>query len=243
MNANDNWSLGEIMHIADTAIIIIPFLLLVLLIWLAAKVCSFLSRLFSEGGMSAREQQHRHKLENFACRMTFLCFVAGICIIAAGQDAGLDIVKDIKLPGGIEIGSAGAGVVLIGVGNSLLWMLLNFRKTKPETDVDAQPVTSAATKASHASPASGWLASMSYWHVALITLILCPALNLFAVPAGILLAWQVAKSKKLTARTLEDTLHIAATSPTSVRLAATEDAGELPAARMARPRTPFPSFM
>jgi hypothetical protein len=209
MHANDNWSLGEIMHIADTAIIIIPFLFLVLLIWLAAKVCSFLSRLFSEGGMSAREQQHRHKLENFACRMTFLCFVAGICIIATGQGAGLDIVKDIKLPGGIEIGSAGAGVVLIGVGNSLLWMLLNFRKTKPES------VTSAAAKASHASPASGWLASLSYWHVALISLILCPALNFFAVPAGILLAWQVTKSKKLAARTLEDTLRIAATSPAS----------------------------
>jgi hypothetical protein len=121
-------SYDALQHIlAATISIVTPIIMLSLLIWLAAKVGFFLLCLFSsDGGISAREQRQRHRLENLAGRMTLLCFIAGVCLIATGQGAG---AIHVVLPGGIEIENAGTGIVLIGVGNSLLWMLLSFRKS------------------------------------------------------------------------------------------------------------------
>jgi hypothetical protein len=183
-------------------------IMLCLLIWLTAKVGFFLLCLFSsDGGIRVREQRQRHRLENLAGRMTLLCFIAGVSLIATGQGAG---AIDVTLPGGIEIKNAGTGVVLIGVGNSLLWMLLHFRHSKSEASdgdetVESTPVAAPtqiagnnAVVVSNGNTPSlfpSWLDNMKYWHAGVITLILLPILNIFALPIGGYLAWRVTKNR------------------------------------------------
>jgi hypothetical protein len=179
--------------IAGAARAVVPLVMLALFLWLASKACFFLVCLPSnDGGMSAREQRQRHKLENWAARMALMCFIAGISLIAMGQSG--EGAVHIKLPGGIEFENAGTPLVLLGIGNSLIWMLFKLRGSA-ESDKVTEKAPSGLTENESADhpQALSLLGNMNYWHAGLITAGLLPFLNIFAIPVGALLAWGISK--------------------------------------------------
>lgn len=181
--------------IAGVAQVIVPLIMLVLFVWLAAKVGFFLVCLLSnDGGMSAREQRQQHKLENWAARMALLCFIAAIGLIITGQSGEGAI--HVKLPGGIEFENAGTPLVLLGLGNSLIWILFSLRRSTA-SDKPKERIASNLTESRRADhlQASNLLENMSYWHAGLITIVLLPFLNILAIPVGAFLAWGISKKQ------------------------------------------------
>jgi hypothetical protein len=200
-------AIDVLLYISASAIsVVVPVVIFVLCIWLAARAGSFLLCLVSpDGGDKIREQRQRHRLENRAALLTLTCFAVGIYLTVAGQGEG-NIV--ITLPGRIEMEQVGAGVAMLGVGTSLIWLLLQFRKLYADSeaskianksgdelrrsDIPSMPMVTSQDK----PQISDWRAHMTYWHVGLITIVLLPFVNVFAIPVGVYLAWIVSKRQK-----------------------------------------------
>jgi hypothetical protein len=108
--------------------VVIPILLLIAFIWLAVKTISFLAHAFlPDGGLSRREQVHRHRLENLAAFMTFAAFLTGGVMLLYGDSGG---TFKITLPGGVVMENVGVPVIFLGFASSILWMLLKARAPK-----------------------------------------------------------------------------------------------------------------
>jgi hypothetical protein len=175
--------------------VIAPIAFIVIFVWLAAKVAAFLARLMShDGGISRQAQLHRHRLENLTAFMAFCGYVTGIVLLIYGPAGG---PFSIQLPGGFSIENAGVPVILLAIANSILWILLNAKKPQAEhgAELRASALPPVAV-ASQDTGIAGILGPMSYGKAALITAVLLPFINLFAIPIGIFLAVQAAKRNR-----------------------------------------------
>jgi hypothetical protein len=173
--------------------VLTPILLLIVFIWLTVKTISFLAHaVLPDGGLSRREQVHRHRLENLAAFMTFAAFITGGVMLLYGDTGGTFIIT---LPGGVVMENVGAPVIFLGFASSILWMVL---KAKALGDSNASAPQQAALVTS--SPAQGqgiqvgeWVQNMTYTKAGVITLVLLPLIQVFAIPVGIFLFWIAAR--------------------------------------------------
>jgi hypothetical protein len=174
--------------------VVVPILLLIVFIWLAAKAISFLLHFaFSpDGGLSRREQMHRHRLENLAACLTFAAFITGSVMLLYGDPSG---AFKITLPGGIVMENVGVPVIFLGFASSILWMLLKAKAPKVangSAPLQALSSTSAVTQ-DHGAQVAKWFQNMTYAKAGVITLVLIPLIQVVAIPVGILLflmAWR-----------------------------------------------------
>lgn len=169
--------------------VVVPILLLIAFIWLAVKTISFLANAFlPDGGLSRREQVHRHRLENLAAFMTFAAFITGGVMLLYGDTGG---TFKITLPGGVVMENVGVPVIFLGFASSILWMLLKAKApqgSNGSAPQQAASVASAVTQ-SQGTQVGGWVQNMTYAKAGVITLVLLPLIQVFAIPVGIFLFW------------------------------------------------------
>jgi hypothetical protein len=178
---------------------VVPILLLIGFIWLAVKVISsFVLSLSPDGGLSRREQMHRHRLQNFAAFLTFAGVITGGATLCFGDPTG--IIK-VSLPGNIVIENVGYPVIFLAVASSILWMVLNVKA--PENLSGCAPLQHPSVASIEVQgsgpPVAGWLRNMTYRKAGVITLVLLPLIHVLAIPVGIFLFWMASKRNAASA--------------------------------------------
>jgi hypothetical protein len=172
--------------------VVIPITLLIAFIWLAVKTISFLAHaILPDGGLSRREQVHRHRLENLAAFMTFAAFISGGVLLLYGDTGG---TFKVTLPGGVVMENVGVPVIFLGFASSLLWMLLKAKASQGSNGSAPQQaalVASAVTQGQNIQ-VGAWVRNMTYAKAGVITLVLLPLIQVFAIPVGIFLFWMAA---------------------------------------------------
>jgi hypothetical protein len=97
--------------------------------------------------------------------------------------------------------NVGVPVIFLGFANSILWMLLKAKATG-DSNGSAPAQGQGTQEVSHVAQgqgtleASGWFQNMTYAKAGVITLVLLPLIQVFAIPVGIFLFWKASSQDR-----------------------------------------------